>query len=562
MKLHDFDKHIPNLIYLRGKEYYADDLIEDVEHKFPDSWSAQIEGTNLYQVEIELNGDDIVSWNCDCPYDYGDICKHVVTFLLYIRDNRKEHPLTMEVSPSTPQQNQIAELLKYVETKELIAFLSQYAGEHNDFYQVLESRFHPQKNTGFLKNYAKDIQRCFKVRGSSYDGYRYSSEAEDIAKNLYPFIEKVKFLIGQHCLEEAAAISLQIIKDIGDDYEEYEDDDGSLGNVCQEASEILTGIIENDASKELLDLLMKEISLLIKNHTYDNYDLANIDRLLCMVSLKASNVDGGVRIIDEVLKVEPDSFRTPSLVISKIELLESAGQHEQTESVISHYLYLPEIREIRLKKQIENNLYEEALSLIDGGIDIAQKQNHSGTVADWKDQKLSVYQLMGNNEKVIELAEDLFIIGRDSMKYYHALKNVIPSEQWASFLDDFLKKTEKQSPWRSSSTFAQIYIEEEYWDRLMSFVEKHIRLGKYTSLESYEAYLQSQYPERMLEFYRSQILDYAEKNMGRDHYQYIASVLKKMKTYSGGVEIVNSIVSHFKNIYFKRRAMMEELSGC
>ncbi|KAA6309799.1 hypothetical protein EZS27_038779, partial [termite gut metagenome] len=72
MQLHDFDKHIPNPIYLRGKDYYVDDLIEDVEHKYPDLWSANIEGTDLYQVEIELDGDDIVSWNCDCPYDYGD----------------------------------------------------------------------------------------------------------------------------------------------------------------------------------------------------------------------------------------------------------------------------------------------------------------------------------------------------------------------------------------------------------------------------------------------------------------------------------------------------------
>jgi len=63
----------------------------------------------------------------------------------------------------------------------------------------------------------------------------------------------------------------------------------------------------------------------------------------------------------------------------------------------------------------------------------------------------------------------------------------------------------------------------------------------------------------MLAFYRSQIADYAAKNMGRDHYRYVADVLKTMKKYPNGNEIVNTLLSHFKSVYSNRRAMMEEL---
>ena len=166
---------------------------------------------------------------------------------------------------------------------------------------------------------------------------------------------------------------------------------------------------------------------------------------------------------------------------------------------------------------------------------------------------------MENKEKVIELAEELFITGRDSMKYYHILKAVVPTEKWADYLDEFLSKSLKLKMWGFGHVFAMIYIEEEYWDKLMTYVEKNIQLGKYSSLGEYEPYLKPRYPERMLAFYRTQITDYAAKNMGRDHYKYVANVLKTMKKYPGGSEIVLALLVHFKSVYSNRHAMMEEL---
>ncbi|WP_106829499.1 hypothetical protein [Parabacteroides pacaensis] len=373
-------------------------------------------------------------------------------------------------------------------------------------------------------------------------------------------MEKAESLIKLNCQEEAMAILLHIIREIGNGYEEHDDYDGDLGCICQEATELIIEMIETGLPDDLLKKLTDEISQLIKNSNYDNYDLADLNELLFLISLKTSNFDNGIRIIDEALKNEPDSFRTPSLVKSKIELLESADQKGEVKKVISSYLYLPEIRKIRLKELIAEKQYENALALIDEGISMAKEKGHPGTVTDWKNEKLSVYQLMGNKEKVIELAEDLFVNGRESMKYYHTLKAVIPTEKWISYLDDFLCKSEKRQRWGLGPIYARIYIEEKYWDRLMNYIEKNIQLGKYSSLVEYESYLINRYPERMLAFYKTQITDYAAKNMGRDHYQYVADVLKKMKTYSGGEKIVNTLLIHFKSIYSKRRAMMEELS--
>jgi hypothetical protein len=361
-----------------------------------------------------------------------------------------------------------------------------------------------------------------------------------------------------NCKEEALTILLYIIKEIGDNYEEYEDYDGDLACVCQEASEIIAGMIKSDFPDNLLKKLMNEISQLIKNDNYDNYSLVDLDQLLFSISLKTSNFEGSLQIIDNVLRNKPDSFRTGSLVKLKIELLEKANKKEEIENVIAHYLYLPEIRKIKLNELIAEKQYEQALALIDEGIILAKEKKHPGTESDWKDEKLTLYKWMGSIENVIESAEDLFVNGRESMKYYHVLKTVIQPEKWANYLDDFLLKSGKQKI-IGGHVLAKIYIEEEYWDKLMDYVEKNIQLGKYCSLGEYESYLKSRYPERMLTFYRSQITDYAAQNMGRDHYKYIAGILKIMKKYPGGAEAVDSLLAHFKSIYSNRRAMMEEL---
>jgi hypothetical protein len=559
MNLSDFQEHISHTIYSRGKEYYDMDLIDNVRHEYPDNWSAEIEGTYLYHVEIELNGDEIVSWNCDCPYDYGEVCKHTAAFLMYIKDHKKEHPLCIEI-PQTPQQNQLADILKQTDKKEITTFLLQYANEHPNFFAALESQFHPKNKTASSKDYVKEIQKCLNNERYAYDRYDYTHESMDIANKISNYIEEAKYMIRQNCPREAIVILLQIIKQIGDNYEEYDDYDGDLGRTCYDASKMLQEMIESDLSEDLLNLLKIEIGNLFKCNNYQNYDLANADELLIAISIKSSDVEFGINVINEVLKTESDSFRTYSLVASKIKLLEYAGKQKDIELLVEQYLYLPAIRKIKLKKLVENKQYEKAIALINDGISIAEKKGNLGTVADWKDEKLSVFRLMNNREKVIELSEDLFFTGRESLKYYHILKTLIPKEQWAVYLDNFLNQSNKEKRCRlSTHILAQIYIEEQYWDRLMALVEKNIRLEKYTLLEEYERYLKNRFPERMLLFYRSQLINYAEKNMGRDHYQYIAKVLNGMKTYSGGIETVKLLITHFKTVYAKRRAMMEEL---
>jgi uncharacterized Zn finger protein len=140
MNLHNFDYDISPKILRRGEDYYECDAIDNVEHRYPGMWMAEVEGSDIYSVDIELAGDEIVSWDCDCPYDHGDICKHVVAFLLYIRENGDEHPVGCEIPPSLTQKR-LSKILKRTNRRELILFLSRYAENDPDFYRAVVSNF-------------------------------------------------------------------------------------------------------------------------------------------------------------------------------------------------------------------------------------------------------------------------------------------------------------------------------------------------------------------------------------------------------------------------------------
>ena len=48
-------------------------------------FSAVVAGSELYTVYVKLNGETIVEYECDCPYDYGNTCKHTVAVFYKLR---------------------------------------------------------------------------------------------------------------------------------------------------------------------------------------------------------------------------------------------------------------------------------------------------------------------------------------------------------------------------------------------------------------------------------------------------------------------------------------------
>jgi len=89
MTLSNFENFVPPHIWMRGEEYFESGAVTELEETESGKWIAQVEGTKDYEVEVSIEGKEIVYWDCDCPYD-GDICKHIVAVILAIRENKSK----------------------------------------------------------------------------------------------------------------------------------------------------------------------------------------------------------------------------------------------------------------------------------------------------------------------------------------------------------------------------------------------------------------------------------------------------------------------------------------
>ena len=210
-------------------------------------------------------------------------------------------------------------------------------------------------------------------------------------------------------------------------------------------------------------------------------------------------------------------------------------------------------------KCIVHAQYDEAIRLLDEGIEIAKEEIYPGTDSKWLEIKLKIYETTNRTSEVIDTCRLLFVTGRDKLTYYNKLKTLIPKEQWKSFLDAMMKETEFSNYFSfGGSAEADIYVKEQDNERLFTLLSS-TRYDQLEALMRYAHYLKDTHSEQLIAMYTSSLNDYAERKMGRRNYEFIAQVLPCIHKLKGGQTAVKNIVAEFRIKYKRRPAMMEVL---
>ena len=86
MHIQNFEEDIHALILERGWAYYDSGAVKALTEN-PEGWTAEVTGSEEEMYRILIHGNtEIEDWHCECPYDHGPICKHVVAVLYAIKD--------------------------------------------------------------------------------------------------------------------------------------------------------------------------------------------------------------------------------------------------------------------------------------------------------------------------------------------------------------------------------------------------------------------------------------------------------------------------------------------
>jgi hypothetical protein len=90
---------VPRKIFERGSAYYYEDDAVGRISRTGDTFKAKVAGTEIYRVELTIRPRKPPKIYCDCPYDYGDVCKHGIALGLAVLDLLNDDIVAVEPAP-------------------------------------------------------------------------------------------------------------------------------------------------------------------------------------------------------------------------------------------------------------------------------------------------------------------------------------------------------------------------------------------------------------------------------------------------------------------------------
>ena len=94
--LDEFEHVIDATILKRGHSYFKKGHVIEFTALSSNEYEAIVSGATEYLVQLTVQNNIIVGYECDCPYDHGPVCKHIVAVIFHLNEERFR---TIEISP-------------------------------------------------------------------------------------------------------------------------------------------------------------------------------------------------------------------------------------------------------------------------------------------------------------------------------------------------------------------------------------------------------------------------------------------------------------------------------
>lgn len=140
-------------VFERGRTYHDEGRIQRIE-RFDDVVTATVQGSDLYDVAVELDGDDIDA-RCTCPYVGSGECKHIVAILLdAVHD------------PPEDESERVDAVIEDVSLNDLRAFVRDALAENPNLREQFLARF--GEESGSVEEYREEVEALFEQHTRDY----------------------------------------------------------------------------------------------------------------------------------------------------------------------------------------------------------------------------------------------------------------------------------------------------------------------------------------------------------------------------------------------------------
>jgi len=554
--LNEFEQLIDEKILKRGLSYFKGGAITDFSEISNGEYEAIVSGTEEYTVQLEINNNTITEHNCDCPYDMGPVCKHVVAVIFHLQQDELE---LNQPSISKPRKKktksvsqQVKELLKEISHKELIEFVQENSKKDKKFRNYFLASFGHLSQNQSKEFYQKQVHSILQS-AAGRDGWIGWSDMKYVVNTTEPFLENAEKYLANNNFENVFFISTALLEEMTEAFQYGDDSNGDLGYFVESAMELLSKLTQEKLPKTLKEEIFKYCISAFNQKLFDGWDWhLGILHLACELIERESDANIILSCLDSI-NGEYERERAQSF---KLDLLRKFKDEKEVEKYINKHISNSSIRTKEIEKAFASKSFERVINLSKDGIK-CDEQDKPGLVKVWYNWLLKVAQSQKDTSKIIKYSRFLFIDNfHPEQDYYQILKENIENEKWHPFLEEIIKEITPKNRWTYTELIRKIYIKEEWWDRLFLMLKQNLSME---NIKYNEQYLSKDYSSDLIELYSERIINYVEKFIGRNHYQTACRYLRRMKKL-GGSEKVNELIGLFKKQYPQRKALIDELS--
>lgn len=550
----NFEELFEEKILKRGYSYYLKDSVQDVT-KSENCYEGLVYGTEIYEVQVEIDEDgNVEDMDCDCPYAEENNCKHMAALLYYIENEGQ-----IENKKIIRNIDNFDKIVDRISENEIKEFVLEKLYENSEFQNEFRSHFVQYFEKTPKRVYERRIsQSVYQAIGRK--GFIEYNETDRFSDSMYDYIQEARNLIKHKEYQAPFWIASLILEELPD--LPIDDSDGTTSYIESECIEVIEKILEKCKSENIINEIFNWIIETIKNDTLGDYS-DGIEKILDKYFTEDKFIKERLKIIDAKIqelnqkKDHYSEYKLEDLIKTKIALLYQLGMDKDALEIIKDNIYYVPIRRMLIDRERENGNINEVEKLLKEGMKIALKQGHYGTVTYYIEELLSIYEDLKQKEKYKDLIEEtLFKYSRASFKYYKKLKELYTKEQWKNKKDSIIKELESDGKGYHRDDLRQIYIEEQYYDKLYNSV---MTTPVFEIVVKYEKYLKKDFEKQLLEEYRK-IVDEKSRFAGKRNYEDVKKILQHMKTLKNGEKLVGKMVEEYKIKYANRRLMLEELN--
>lgn len=574
LTLKNFELQLSDKIVHRGREYYENAAVVDLEEREEGVWYAEVTGSDTYEVEVRvLRKNTITSYSCDCPYE-GDICKHVVAVLFLLKEEISKASALKKGDP----QKDFKTLLQKISLEEYQEFILSHAAGNEKFRSLFERYFADKdgdKDIG--KSYTQHLKSLIgsNSRGDFID-YR---SVRGLAMEINGLLDEGRILLEKDNFHNAFILARTVLTEVMDLITYCDDSGGYIGDIINSAIALIKVIVEEekvmtDVQAEIFSFIQSAVSLPVY-FDYGDFGYNMLD-VYFTLAIKLNKQASYLNFIDDQIKKtskDEHSYRKEYFLVRKVAFLNAIGNFSDAQALLQENLDIVDIRRGEVSRLVEKNDFSSAKQLIVEGIELARKKDHPGTVRQWEEALLHI-AVLENDRDTIRYYTKHFAFDRGFHQiYYNQWKSSFGIDEWEEEIEKYIEERiagialqyqkNKGKLWYSPDTLlldvlAPIYIEEKYWDRLLSLMSQEIDLDR---LLQYHDHLLNIYPIQLLTLYLPAFERKGDIVGNRREYTDLAGkMMMVIETIPEGKDEVIAIAEELCRKYPRRPAMVQELN--